>query len=105
MKKIIYSALCLLVLAAGSVSAQQRRYYPRDRPGQRRNDRRQPPVDQIKFGLVGGVNVSNIVNVNDPNFTTGTLAGLNLGVTLEAPITHQVWFNPELLYSGKGYSA
>lgn len=102
MKKIILSAICLLILAAGSASAQHRRYYPRNRPHQR-----QQPVNEnkIKFDLIGGVNISNVVNVNDYNFSTGTLAGLNAGIGLEVPFNYGLAFEPELLYSGKGYSA
>ena len=103
MKKIILSAICLLLLAAGSASAQyHRRYYPRNRPQARRQ---QAPQDVVKFGIVGGVNVSNIVNVNDQSFSTGTRAGLNAGVSLEVPIHYPFSFEPELLYSAKGYSA
>jgi len=104
MKKIIYSAICLLLLA-GSVSAQQhRRYYPRNRPQSKQNQN-QYNDNQVKFGIVGGVNVSNIVNINDQNFSTGTRAGLNAGVSLEVPIRYPFSFEPELLYSAKGYSA
>ena len=103
MKKIILSAICLLVLAAVSVSAQQhRRYYPRNRPQARQQ---QPPAYKVKFELIGGLNVSNVVNVNDYNFSTGTLAGLNAGIGLEVPFNRGFAFEPELLYSGKGYSA
>jgi hypothetical protein len=104
MKKIFYSAICLLLLA-GSVSAQHRRYYPRNRPQGNQKQQQQQPQDQVKFGIVGGVNISNIVNVNNPNFSTGTLAGLNAGVSLDVPIRYPFGFEAELLYSGKGYSA
>lgn len=106
MKKVLFTAICLL-LVAGSVSAQQhRRYYPRNRP-QPRNQQRpaQNDFNTIKFGIVGGVNVSNIINTNDANFSTGTRAGLNAGVSLQVPISYPFSFEPELLYSGKGYSA
>lgn len=102
MKKIILSAVCLLVLAAGSASAQyHRRYYPRNRP-----QRQQPAYDnRIKFDLIGGLNLSNVVNVNDYNFSTGTLAGLTAGAGLEVPFNYVFDFEPEVLYSGKGFSA
>ncbi|RKR81373.1 outer membrane protein with beta-barrel domain [Mucilaginibacter gracilis] len=101
MKKIIFSALCLLVLA-GSVSAQHRRYYPRNRPHQG-----QQPISQnkVKFDIIGGLNVSNVVNVNDYNFSTGTLAGFHAGAGIEVPFNTNFAFEPEVLYSGKGYSA
>lgn len=102
MKKIIYSAICLLLLAAGSASAQHRRYYPRNRPQPRQQAANN---NRIKLELIGGLNISNVVNVNDPNFYTGTLAGLNAGLGLEVPFNYNMAFEPEVLYSGKGYSA
>jgi len=103
MKNIILSAICLFVLAAGSASAQQhRRYYPRNRPQARQQE---PPAPKVKFELMGGLNVSNVVNVNNYNFSTGTLAGFNAGVGIEAPFGYGFAFEPEVLYSGKGFSA
>jgi opacity protein-like surface antigen len=102
MKKIILSLICLLSLA-GSVSAQ-RIYYRRHRPHPRAYQQR-PQDDKVKFGVVAGVNVSNVINANDRNFSTGTLAGLNAGVSLDVPLHFPFSFEPELLYSGKGYSA
>src|ERR1700712_1452506 len=102
MKKIILSAVCLLLLAAGSVSAQQRRWFPRNRPQPRQQ---QKPADKVKLELIGGLNISNVINVNNNNFSTGTLAGLNAGLGLEVPFNRGLAFEPEVLYSGKGYSA
>ncbi len=102
MKKIILSAICLLLLAAGTASAQYRRY-PRRRaaPVQRQVD----TWNKAKFDLIGGLNVSNVINVNDPYFNTGTIAGFNGGVGLELPISYPFSFEPEVLYSGKGFTA
>lgn len=103
MKKILLSLACL-VLLAGTVSAQYYQpRYRRARPVQRR--RQQPPQDPVKFGFVAGLNVANVVNVNNSNFNTGTLAGFNGGLSLDVPIHYPFSFEAEVLYSGKGFTA
>lgn len=79
MKKILFLAVGLLV--AGAVNAQ------------------------IKFGVKGGLDVSNIIKTDDPNFTTSYKTGFNAGVTLEAHLVGPLSIAPELLYAQKGYSA
>jgi opacity protein-like surface antigen len=105
MKKIILSAICLITLI-GSVSAQQhRRYYPRRRPTQSGYQKPRDDFNAVKFGVAGGLNIANIINTNDSYFNTNTKAGLNAGVTLDVPIHYPFSFEPELLYSGKGFNA
>jgi opacity protein-like surface antigen len=107
MKKIILLSILLLSIAA-SVSAQ--RYYP---PARRRYPQRrqaqQRPVDndfnRVKFGIVGGINLANVIDPNDPSFTTNLRVGLNAGVSLDVPITNPLGFEIEALYSQKGYTA
>ena len=107
MKKAIILAICLISIAA-TVSAQRyypprRRYYP-----QRREQRRQPADPDFngpRFGLVGGVNFANVIDPNDPNFTTNTHTGVHAGVSLDVPIAFPFIFETELLYSQKGYTA
>jgi len=109
MKKILFLAIGLL--AAGSVSAQG--YYgPRRAP--RRIVRRAPQQQQRyayddfytpKVGLAIGANFANTVNSYNSDFNTGTIAGFNGGLTLDIPLIYPLSFEPEILYSQKGYTA
>jgi len=60
----------------------------------------------IKFGIAGGLNVSDVIEGRrgDYGSTTDTKAGFNAGITLEIPIFPAIAFAPEALYSQKGYS-
>jgi hypothetical protein len=101
MKKILFFAICLLV--AGSVCAQG--YY-----GPRRV-RRPPPRSEfddfykVRVGLTGGLNVANTINAYNSNFTTAAITGFNAGLYLELPLVYPLSFEPEILYSEKGYAA
>jgi hypothetical protein len=101
MKKLLFFAICLLF--AGSVYAQG--YY-----GHRRV-RRPPPRSQyddfykIRAGLTGGLNVANTVDAYNSNFSTAAIAGFNLGLFLDVPLVYPLSFEPEILYSQKGYAA
>jgi hypothetical protein len=102
MKKNLFLAICLLV--AGSVSAQRRYYHSqRDNSGYRNhnNDDFYTP----KIGLEIGANVSNQVSSSNSNYSTGSLGGLNAGLTFDLPIIYPLSFAPEVLYSQKGYEA
>jgi hypothetical protein len=109
MKKIIFLMLCLFIVA-GTASAQRR--YPQ-RGGWRRgrghaqNQRRQDNNNENRprFLVIAGANISNVVKDNDPDFTTDAKAGLNIGAGLILPIVNGVAFQPELMYSNKGYKA
>jgi len=112
MKKIIFLSISVLVLLAGSVSAQNYpppRRYPRPRryPQQQQQRPQQNNSDFYKprFGIVAGANIANIIDPNDPSFHTDTRLGLNLGVSLDVPIIYPIGFEAELLYSEKGYTA
>lgn len=99
--------ICLLV--AGTVSAQNY-YYGRPAPRRHyvRRQARRPQYDdfyRVKVGLEAGVNISNTINAYNPNYSTGTVAGLNAGLTLEIPLIYPLSFEPELLFSQKGYTA
>jgi hypothetical protein len=55
----------------------------------------------ITFGLKGGLNVSNLVgDISDNTFRTS----VHLGVFSEIMISDKFSLQPELLYSGQGYS-
>ncbi|MET3115161.1 opacity protein-like surface antigen [Pedobacter sp. CG_S7] len=58
----------------------------------------------IKFGIKGGLNLSNIIKDDgNNNFETKVNPGFNAGITVDIPIIESIAFTPELLYSTKGY--
>jgi hypothetical protein len=55
------------------------------------------------FGLKGGLNISKLhPDQSIPNTTIGTTLGLHLGVLAHTHLSHNIGFQPELLYSGEG---
>jgi len=103
MKKILF-LLTIGLLVAGSVSAQEYYYGPRRHVV--RHDRR--PADdfyKVKVGLTGGLNIANTVDAYNSNYSTGTIAGWNAGLFLDIPLVFPLSFEPEVLFSQKGYSA
>jgi hypothetical protein len=103
MKKLVFLiAICLLVV--GSVSAQGYYYGPR-------RVRRPPPRQRsddfyrVKFGIAGGLNLADAYNAYNPSYSTGSIAAFNVGFTLEVPIAYPLSFEPEVLFSQKGYTA
>lgn len=83
MKKIFIVAFALLV--AGKVSAQ-------DSKG-------------LNFGIKGGVNFSNIIKTDDSDFKTDYNTGFNAGLYVSIPIVDRLSFQPELMFSQKGYKS
>lgn len=81
MKKIILLAAGLFVMA-GAANAQA-----------------------LKLGVKGGLDISNIIKTDDPNFTTDYKTGFNAGVTLEVKLVGPLSIAPEILYAQKGYKA
>ncbi|WP_432712197.1 porin family protein [Pedobacter sp.] len=58
----------------------------------------------IRFGIKGGLNLSNIIKENgNNNFDTKINPGFNVGVTVDIPLSESIAFTPEALYSTKGY--
>ncbi|MBW4891402.1 PorT family protein [Mucilaginibacter sp. HMF5004] len=109
MKKIILLSICLLSIAA-SVSAQRyppaRRNYPQRRaPQQQQRKVVDNDFNRPRLGIVGGINLANIIKPNDPGFRTDIKAGLNAGISLDVPISYPFGFEADLLYSEKGYTA
>jgi opacity protein-like surface antigen len=100
-KNLFFLAICLLL--AGSVSAQGYYYGPR-------RVRRPPPRSEyddfykVRAGITGGLNVSNTINAYNSNYTTAAIAGFNAGFFLSLPLVYPLSFQPELLYSEKGYA-
>jgi hypothetical protein len=105
MKKILF-LLTIGLFVAGSVSAQTYYYGPR------RVHRRPPPRQQqnqddfyrVKVGLTGGLNLANTVNAYGYN-STGTIAAWNAGIYFDVPLAYPLSFEPEVLYSQKGFTA
>src|ERR1700744_2199980 len=107
MKKILL-LLTMGLLFAGSVSAQVYYYgpcrvvrHPRSRAVVRNND----DFYRVQVGITGGLNVANTVSSDYANYNTGTIAGFNAGLYLDVPLIYPLSFEPEVLYSQKGYSA
>ena len=103
MKHIFIVAICLLV--AGSVSAQTYYYAPRRvhrRPPQRRqNDDFYRP----RVGIEGGLSVANTVSSYNSYYSTSSILGFNVGLTADIPLAYPLSFEPEVLFSQKGYQA
>lgn len=103
MKKILFLAICLLGIA-GSVSAQGYYY------GHRRV-RRAPARSQygdfykVRAGIAGGLNIANTVDAYNNYYSTSTIAAYHVGLTLDIPIIYPISFEPEVLFSQKGYTA
>jgi Outer membrane protein beta-barrel domain len=102
MKKILFLAICLLV--AGSVSAQTYYYGPRRvhrRPVKRQTDDFYTP----RVGIEGGLSIANTVSSYNQNYSTNTILGFNAGIVAEIPVIYPLSFQPEVLFSQKGYEA
>jgi hypothetical protein len=100
MKKLFFLTICLLVIA-GSVSAQ-RRYGRQPRGGANRS---YTDFYGPKIGLKIGASVSNQASSGFADYSTGSILGVNTGITLDLPIIYPLSFAPEVLYSQKGYEA
>ena len=103
MKHIFILTICLLV--AGSVSAQTYYYGPRRvhrRPVQReqKDDFYRPRV-----GIEAGLSIANTVDSYDAGYSTDNILGFNAGLTATIPLVYPLSFQPEVLFSQKGYKA
>lgn len=87
MKKIVF--LCLAIgFTANILSAQN-------------DDLRSKP----QFGLKGGVNYSNVYDSKNQEFKADYKVGFVAGAFLTIPIGKIIGFQPEILFSQKGYKA
>lgn len=59
-------------------------------------------AQEIEFGVKGGLNFANISGDNTKDI--GTVTAFNFGVVSEIHISEKFSFQPELLFSGQGYS-
>ena len=101
MKKIFLSTLVLLLSLSVSVFAQYKKKHKKRLSSQ---------SSQITYGIMGGLNVSNVYDAyynsfGDYNFRNGAKLGFNLGVFVDIPLIPKVHFQPEFNYSLKGYKA
>ena len=59
-------------------------------------------AQKIKFGAKGGINIANIKGDNTSSLDP--VAAFNLGLMAEIPISQKFSFQPEVMFSGQGYS-
>lgn len=95
MKKLFFAA-AMTLLIAGTASAQRYGY---------RKQRASDDFYQPRFGLTGGLNIANTVSSRNSDFSTDTKLGANFGLFVDIPIIYPLSFQPEVLYSQKGYRA
>ena len=60
-------------------------------------------AQEIKFGAKGGLNFASVSGDNTKSVDVVT--SFNFGVLSEIPISEKFSFQPELMYSGQGYSS
>jgi hypothetical protein len=102
MKKLIL-LLAMGLMFAGSVSAQVYYYGPR-RVVRRAPRRRDDDFYRVKVGITGGMSVADQVSSYNSNYTTGSIVGFNAGLYMDVPLVYPLSFEPEVLYSQKGYT-
>ena len=95
MRKIFFAA-AMVLLIAGTADAQRRGY---------RKQRSSDDFLQPRIGLTGGLNIANTISSRNSDFSTDTKLGANFGLYLDIPIIYPLSFQPEILYSQKGYRA
>jgi hypothetical protein len=61
--------------------------------------------DRLHFGLKGGANFSNIYDAKDQELNADFKVGFAAGAFLSIPIGKYLGFQPEILFSQKGYKA
>ncbi len=85
MKKILVSAIALLVAGVINLNAQK--------------------TNDVHFGIRAGLNLSNIIKDGDNDFSTEIKPGFNAAVFLEIPVVNGFSVQPEFQFSQKGYKA
>ncbi len=94
MRKLFFAALVLLI--AQAASAQRNGY---------RKQRASDDFYRPRIGLTGGLNIANTVSSRNSDFSTNTKLGANAGLFVDIPIFYPLSFQPEVLFSQKGYRA
>jgi hypothetical protein len=101
MKKIFFLVISLLV--AGSVSAQT--YYGHRRVHRRPVQRQTDDFYRPRVGVEGGLSIANTVSTYNTYYSTNSILGFHAGITADIPIIYPLSFEPEVLFSQKGYEA
>jgi hypothetical protein len=93
MKKVV-STIALGILISFGALAQNKVFTPS-------GDTRQ----NFKFGFRAGINLANVYNEKTEDFVADNKIGFVGGAFLSIPIGKFIGFQPEVLYSQKGYKA
>jgi hypothetical protein len=97
MKKLII--LAIVLLTASSVNAQVFNLF-------NRKNQDHANFYHLKYGIVGGLNVTNVVGVTDiPYFKTDTKIGTHIGTSIDIPILYPLALEVEVISSQRGYRA
>jgi hypothetical protein len=102
MKKLLF-LLTVGLFVAGSVSAQT--YYYGPRRVHRRPPQQQDGFYKVKVGLTGSLNLANTVDAYNSYNSTSTIAAWSAGLYFDVPIVYPLSFEPEVMYSQKGFAA
>jgi hypothetical protein len=94
MKKIVILIICLFFAkyTVAQIIGNQNVYTESD-------------LQQTRFGIEAGVNISTTKHSPYPNFSTSGLIGYNAGITVEVPVTTSFLITSAISYSQKGFSA
>lgn len=93
MKKIVSSIAFGILISFGAI-AQDKQFFPS-------GDTR----ENFKFGFKAGFNLANVYDEQDQDFVAENKIGFVGGAFLSIPITKFIGFQPEVLYSQKGFKA
>jgi hypothetical protein len=93
MKKIVRNFVFLGLLASGATAFAQ------TSSGIADYDSR----NELRFGLKAGVNFSNVYDEEGQDFVADGKAGIAAGAFLSVPLGKFIGFQPEIMYSQKGY--
>lgn len=64
-----------------------------------------PSGTGVKFGIRGGINLSNISRDGDSDFSSGSKTGFNAGVFVDLPLGSVLSIQPEVQFSQKGFKS
>ncbi len=105
MKKNTILIMAIALLTVSSVNAQRRYGPPRNNYRGNQSNSNRYDFYEPRVGIVVGGNITNTVSAYNSNYSTDPLLGFNGGLTFDVPIIYPVSFNPEVLFSQKGYTA
>ncbi|QQL49412.1 porin family protein [Mucilaginibacter ginkgonis] len=100
MKKLFFSAFALLLIVQAASAQYYRPHYRARKVPTKTYDNNFRPT----FTLIGGMNISNIIQSSGYNFNTRTKLGVNAGLGFDLPVSYPLSITIEGLYSQKGYT-